>query len=313
MRQYKVIDVHSHPVLSIGKGAPLARQPKWSVDRALALMDESGIACSILSVPHAAQDADEHTAADIARRVNETIAEIVCKYPTRFGGLATLPSRYPESTLRELEYGLDTLKMDGVATSSNIHDVYLGDRAFDPWFAELDRRGATLFIHPWTLSSASTMSLGLKFAVLEFMFDTTRALVNLELTGAKARFARIKMIAAHAGGTLPFLVPRLESLELYTGHSDHLRMSPEEIRASLASFFFDLTASTSNVQLTGVLDLVPTSQMLIGVDIPFMPERAIGAAIQEVEQYRAFSSADLELITHRNAERLFPALATRLA
>jgi 6-methylsalicylate decarboxylase len=313
MREYKVIDVHSHPVLNIGTDAPLARQPKWSVEQALALMDKSGIDCSILSVPHAAQKGDERTATDIARRVNETIAEIVCKHPTRFGGLVTLPSRYPDATLRELEYALDVLKMDGVATSSNIHDVYLGDTSFDPWFREMNRRGVTLFIHPWTLSSASATSLGLKFAVLEFMFDTTRMLVNLVLTGAKKRFANIRMISAHAGGTLPFLVPRLESLELYTGHSDHVRMSPDEIREGLASFFFDLTAATSHVQLTGVLDLVPTSQVVFGVDIPFMPEPTIGAAIEAVERYPAFSAADLELITHGNAERLYPALAARLA
>jgi hypothetical protein len=145
------------------------------------------------------------------------------------------------------------------------------------------------------------------------MFDTTRMLVNLVLTGAKKRFSNIKMISAHAGGTLPFLVPRLESLELYTGHSNHVRMSPDEIREGLASFFFDLTAATSHVQLTGVLDLVPTTQVVIGVDIPFMPEATIGSAIDEVEQYPGFTAADVNLITHGNAEKLFPSLAARIA
>ena len=62
-----------------------------------------------------------------------------------------------------------------------------------------------------------------------------------------------------------------------------------------------------------MLDLIPTSQLLMGVDIPFMPHFTIGEAIDAVEVYNGFSPSDLEKILHGNALRLFPRLATRLS
>ena len=313
MRQYQLIDVHSHAILPFGVSAPLAKLPPWSVEGALALMDENGIAASILSVPHAAQHGDEAEASMVARRINETIAEIIAKHPTRFGGVATIPGHLADATLKEIEYALDTLQLDGVATSTNINDVYLGEPAFNPWLDELDRRGATLFIHPWTLSTASQMDLGLNHSVFEFMFDTTRMLANMVLSGAKRHFSRINMISTHGGGTMPFLIERFQHLEVHFGASQRATVSAEEILEVLGSFYYDLTAATTPVQLQGMLDLVPASQLLMGVDIPFMPKFTIGGAIDAVGRYQGFSAADLEKIAHSNAGRLFPRLADRLA
>jgi predicted TIM-barrel fold metal-dependent hydrolase len=313
VRQYKLIDVHSHAILPFGSTVPLAKLPPWSVEGALELMDENGIASSVLSVPHAAQHGDAAEASEIARRINDALADIIAKHPTRFGGLATIPGHLADATLTEIAYALDTLHLDGVATSTNINDVYLGEPEFDPWFEELDRRGVTLFIHPWTLSTASKMDLGLNFSAFEFMFDSTRMLANMVLSGAKKRFSNIKMISTHAGGTMPYLVQRFQHLEVHFGAGPRPTVSAEEIRAALASFYYDLTAATTPAQLLSLLDLVPTSQLLIGVDIPFMPQFTIGAAIDAVERYDGFSARDLELIAHENAMRLFPQLAARLA
>ena len=308
-----MIDVHSHAILPFGASVPLAKLPPWSVEGALALMDENGIAASVLSVPHAAQHGSAAEASTIARNINEKIAEIIAKHPTRFGGLATIPGQHADATLAEIEYALDKLKLDGVATSTNIQNVYLGEAAFDAWFEELNRRSATLFIHPWTLSTASEMDLGLNHSVFEFMFDTTRMLANMVLSGAKKRFSNVNMIATHGGGTMPFLVERFQHLEVHFGASHRATVSAAEIREVLSSFYYDLTAATTAVQLKGMLDLVPTSQLLMGVDIPFMPKFTIGAAIDAVERYSGFSEEDLRKIAHENAARLFPRLAARLA
>lgn len=312
MRQFKLIDVHSHPILPFGDSVPLANLPPWSVEGALALMDENGIAMSILSVPHAAQHGNAAEAGAIARRINERIAGIVARHPTRFGCFATIPGHLADATLAEIEYALDSLQMDGIATSTNINDIYLGEAEFDPWFEELNRRGTTLFIHPWALSMAPKMDLGLNLSVFEFMFDTTRMLANMVISGAKKRFSSINMISTHGGGTMPFLVERFQHLEVHFGASQRATISADEIQQVLGSFYYDLTAATTPVQLQGLLDLVPTSRLLMGVDIPFMPHWTIGAAIDAVEGCSGFTPADLEKIAHSNAMRLFPRLATRL-
>ena len=244
------IDVHSHAVLHIGQGPPLDLLPEWSVEGALSLMDEHGIAACVISVPDAANHAEGRKACEIARRINETLAEIVVRHPSRFGVMATLPGRNIDGTLVEMAYALDILKMDGVATSTSINDVYLGEAIFDPWFNEMNRRAVSLFIHPMNARASRPLDLGLNVAILEFMFDTTRMLTNMVLSGNKKRFSDIKMISTHAGGTIPFLVNRIQILETHFGPGrDRAPLTAEEIREGLASFYYDLTGSTSTAQL----------------------------------------------------------------
>ena len=124
----KIIDVHSHPVLAFGERAPvgLGKQPDWSVEGALSYMEEYDISACVLSAPAAANNATGQEARDIARRTNEFLAEIVSKHPNRFGAVATLPALDADGAIAEIEYALDTLKLDGVTTTTSISDVYLG-------------------------------------------------------------------------------------------------------------------------------------------------------------------------------------------
>ena len=309
-----IIDVHSHGVLHIGQDAPMDKQPDWSVSKALGLMDQHGIAACLLSVPDAANAASGTQARDISRRVNEMLAQIVSDHPTRFGALATLPGRDPDGSLLEIEHALDFLGLDGIATSTSIDDIYLGDPVYDPWFDELNRRKAMLFVHPVAAKASQPVSMGLNVSILEFIFDTTRCLTNLVLTGAKERFGEIGIISAHGGGTIPYLLERIQTLEAAFGSgSDRRTRSPEEIKAGFASFHFDLAAATSHAQLGALLDLVPVSRLLMGFDIPFMPPSSIAPAIAEILAFEQFDEADLALVSHRNAASLFPALRERMA
>jgi hypothetical protein len=177
-----IIDIHSHPILPFGQGAPVGpgpKQPDWSVEGALSYMEEHDISACVLSDPDSANHATGQEARDIARRINETLADIVSRYPGRFGALATLPGQDADGAVAEIVYALDTLKMDGVGTSTSINDVYLGEPQFDPWLEELNRRGPTLFVHPTFTKAAQTLLNGLNPSVLEFMFDTTRMIANM--------------------------------------------------------------------------------------------------------------------------------------
>src|SRR5260370_1071435 len=268
----KIIDVHSHPILPFGQGAPIApgKQPDWSIESALSYMDQHDISACVLSDPDAANHTTGQEARDIARRINETLADIVSKHPSRFGAVATLPGRDAGGTVAEIVYALDTLKMDGVGTSTSINAVYLGEPRFDPWFEELNRRGSTLFVHPTITKAALTLLNGLDPSVIEFMFDTTRMIVNMVATGAKKRFSNINIISTHGGGTIPYLVTRIQTLEHAFGVAPgRLELSPAEVREGIASFYYDLTAATSEAQLGAILKLVPVSQLVVVLDFPF--------------------------------------------
>src|SRR4030081_3901190 len=312
----KIIDVHSHPILPFGQGAPVGpgrKPPDWSVESALSYMEEHDIAACVLSAPDSANHATGQAARDIARRVNETLADIVSRHPSRFGALATLPGQDVDGAVAEITYALDALKLDGVSTSTSINDVYLGEPRFDPCFEELNRRGATLFVHPTFTKAALALLNGLNPSVLEFMFDTTRMIANMVATGTKKRFSNIKIISTHGGGTIPYLVNRIQMLEHAFGVGPgRLELSPEEVRGGIASFYYDLTAATSEAQLEAILKLVPVSQLVMGLDLPFMPKSSFAPAIADVGRYPAFSETDLRSISYANAFRLYPQLAERI-
>ncbi len=308
----KIIDVHSHAILNIGQQVPLANQARWSVERALSLMDANEIAVTILSVPGAANYAEDKEAVRISRRINEALAEIVAKHPKRFGAIATLPGKTIDGSLSEMEYALDTLKMDGVSTLTSVEDIYLGDSRFDPWFEEMNRRKVTLFIHPTVARASLAVDLKIDISILEFMFDTTRMLTNMVFTGAKRRFSDIRMISTHAGGTIPYLVTRIQTLELTFGPGpNRMPLTAKEVKEGFASFYYDLTAGTSRAQLGAIRELVPASQLLMGLDSPYMPEWSFGPAIRDLEQWDGFTQDDLDRIARKNACLLYPTVAAR--
>jgi predicted TIM-barrel fold metal-dependent hydrolase len=310
----KIIDVHSHIITNLGSQAPIDKLPPWSVEQSLSLMDANGISASVLSLPDSASHAKGPEACQLARRINEQLADIVSRHPTRFGAVATLPAlAATDGVLEEIAYALDTLKLDGVATTTSTEDVYLGDTRYDPWFEEMNRRGVTLFVHPVPAKASRSVDLGIDVSLLEFMFDTTRMLTNMIFSGTKKRFSKIKIISTHGGGTIPYLMTRIETLEQVFGPGrGRTHLSPAEIRESLASFYYDLTAATSPAQLFALQQMVPPSRLAMGFDNPFMPEWTFPPAIQDMQRWKGFSETDVCSIAYQNAELLYPALAGRL-
>lgn len=183
------IDVHHHILpdvwvqalsrFGVGEagGIPF---PRWSPESALEVMDRCGIETAItsLSAP-GVHFGDAAFARDLARRCNEISARLVHDNPRRFGAFAFLPLPDVDASLREIEYAFDTLHLDGVVLLASIGDRYLGDPAFDAVFDELNRRKSVVFIHPTVPASSSVLKLALPGTLVEFVFDTTRAVTNL--------------------------------------------------------------------------------------------------------------------------------------
>src|SRR5258707_14599587 len=118
----KIIDVHSHPILRFGQGAevgPGQKQPDWSVESALSYMEEHDISACVLSDPDSANHAPGQEARDIARRINETLADIGSTHPGRCGAVATLPGQDADGGGGECVYALDTWKRAGDSTSKS--------------------------------------------------------------------------------------------------------------------------------------------------------------------------------------------------
>ena len=195
-----ITDVHTHPILPAYKdiltgdasadSSAGVTLPRWDLDADLENMDDHAIGVSVLSMPGLNNVNKGDDAATVARGLNEELAATVARCPERLGAFAVVPMNDMAAALSETAYAFDALKLDGVCVGTNFAGTYLGGDYFDPWLAELDERGATVFVHPDEPPGFSVEDATMNVAVLEFMFETTRMAATMVLSGAEQRFQR---------------------------------------------------------------------------------------------------------------------------
>ena len=310
------IDVHSHYLppgyreiaMAAMKGVPdgMPRMPDWEPESAIAMMNRQGIETAILSVSSpGVQFGNDDAARSLARSVNEFAARNARDHRGRFGTFASLPLPNIDATLEEIHYALDVLKVDGFVMLTNVSGIYLGDAKFDPIFDELNRRSAVVFIHPTSPPCWENIALGFPRPMMEFPFDSTRAVTNLVLSGTLERCPNVRIIVPHAGGTLPFLAKRIG----WMASAMHLGKAGGPsggFIAALRRLFYDTAGSSGDNSIASLLTLIDSSHMLYGSDYPFTPEAMVEEMIKELSSTRLLSADDRRAMEYENAMKLFP-------
>jgi 6-methylsalicylate decarboxylase len=310
------IDVHFHylspeyrekMIDAVGAWSDGFPAPHWSAEGALAMMDRMGIATGMLSVSspgvHFGNDANARI---LARSVNEFAARTIGEHRGRFGGFASLPLPDVDGALEEIAYAFDTLKLDGVVMLTNFNGVYLGDKRLDPVFDELNRRSAVLFIHPTSPICWQQSALGYPRPMIEFTFDSTRAVVNLIFSGTTARCPKLRIIVPHAGGTLPFLARRIGMFArgLASGSANAPICAEEQLRR----LYYDLAGSPGSNALAPLLEMTERSHILYGSDYVHTPEAVVSMHLAELLSSKLLSPEDFQAIARTNALALIPRL-----
>ena len=250
---------------------------------------------------------DAAAARRLARSANGAAAEAIRSYPGRFGGFARLPLPGVDAALAEIDYALGTLRLDGVVLLTNHDGVYLGDSQLDPVFDELNRRQAVVFLHPALPPGAEHTSLGYAPSLIEFVFDTTRAVTHLVLSGTLDRCPGLRLIVPHAGGTIPFLVDRISLLAARFVPGTATR-APAGVEAYLRRLYYELAIATNPHAVASVLQLVGPERLLYGSDWPALDEADVRDLIQVLDGNPLLQPADRARIEWQNALELFPRL-----
>ncbi|MGW2955254.1 amidohydrolase family protein [Streptomyces eurythermus] len=312
------IDTHHHIVpphyrdwlISHGETAGGMPVPRWDVDTDLAFLDSQGIQAAVLSVStpgtHLGDDAE---ATAWARKVNDYAAEIVKDHPDRYGFFATLPLPDVDGALNEAARALDELGADGIVLLANQSGTYLGDPAFEPLMAELDRRRTAVFIHPAHLPGP--LVPGIPPYAADFLLDTTRAAMNLVLSGTTTRHPGIRFILSHGGGFLPYAAHRialtLQNHQQVSGIQPV--MSHETILAELRRFYFDTALSANPDTLPTLLAFADPTRITFGSDFPYAHAKMSAYFTQQLDGY-PLDDQQRTAINRGNAQALFPRLAS---
>ena len=324
------IDVHCHSMTpayreAISSLGPTIRTPAWSTQAALDFLDRHGTAVAVLSlsVPGTHHGSDAK-ARSLARRCNEEAAEFVGRHPTRLGAYATLPVPDVKGACEEARHALDALKLDGIGLLASYDGKYLGDPAFDPLFEVLNERAAVVLIHPNNHPSTQVVrqgiSKGMGNFLVEFLFDTTRAALNLLFSDTLERFPKVRIILCHAGGTLPYVAWRVSDIvsrqmtvppwdEQYPSpfmrrHAG--RVTAQLVLDQLRRFWYE-TALAAGPQTFGSLKAVAAPErILFGSDWPYCPDVMTEDMLAALGDETMIDAKQRGAIERGNALQLFP-------
>ncbi len=277
-------------------------------DGRLAAMDAVGIDVQVLSVHSGGlEQLDPPAAAALARDTNDWLANAVRRHPSRFVGLATLPTMEPETAVSELKRMVQDYGFKGAVINGHTRGRYLDDEYFWPILECAESLDVPIYLHPapppkpvidayYTGNFAPEVSAQLATPAWGWHIETAVHVLRLILSGAFDRFPNLQFIIGHLGEALPFMLPRLnvtmprEVTGLKRPIGDYLR---QNVHYTISGFNFTAT-------FLDLLFEVGVDRIMFSADYPW---GSMESARKFLEQL-PISPSDKERIAHGNAEKL---------
>ncbi|KAJ5626399.1 2-amino-3-carboxymuconate-6-semialdehyde decarboxylase [Penicillium lagena] len=277
-------------------------------------MDEVGIQTAVITPSIKSEWHNGYTAPkflELCRRSFQAQLEYVFFNPLRFGCFAVLPLPHIQETITFIrETSSAPTPPDGFAVTTAMGQRYLGDPAFEPVWAEINKLRAVVFIHPADTVMPEYLNFG-PF-VQEFPFDTARAITSIIHSSVLVRQPDIRFLFSHNGGAFPYLADRIGRQHLdnvVTKKNEGLTM--RDILAT-KNIYFD-TSISSPMQYPIIKDLgIPSKRLLYATDYPYTKR---DDNITYLDGYNApkdsglYNDAEMEGILRENSLELFPRLA----
>src|SRR6202453_2416133 len=229
----------------------------WSAKAAIDAMDKAGVATSVLSTTTPGiWFGNPAETRRLARSMNDYGASLVRDHKGRYGLFGVLPLPDVQASLAEIPYVMDTLKADGIGVLSSYGNKWLGDPAFEPIWAELNRRKAVVFSHATAPECCRTVMPGFDPTTIEFNTDTARTIINLIETGTAERYPDIRFIFSHAGGTIAALAGGY--LGTQVARATLASQVPLNTKlGQLRRFYYDTAGSANAVNMQALKMIVP--------------------------------------------------------
>jgi aminocarboxymuconate-semialdehyde decarboxylase len=284
-----------------GRGRPID-EAFWSLDAKLVFMDKLGIGQTVVSLGNPWLDhLDAGESLVWARRLNAEFAALESETGGRVVGLGVLPSGDVEAAVEVAMEAAETSGLYGVVTGSRLCGLLLDDERLGPLWAAFEETAFPVFLHPhYTAAIDELAGHGHSLPVaLGFPFETTIAVARFALAGVFRRYPGLRIVAAHGGGTIPFLAARLDVgwRSEPTAQAQELGLPSED----LSRLYLDAVVYHPRA-LQAAADLVGTKHIVAGTDHPFFSGDQ-SASIRAVEE--AFSGRAREEVLGGSAAALF--------
>jgi aminocarboxymuconate-semialdehyde decarboxylase len=231
--------------------------------------------------------------------VNDDMAAAQRNWPDRIRWMASIPWEYPEEAVKELHRAHRNGAV-GVMVLANINGRSLTEPAFDPVWAAIDQLELPVLVHPTAPPGAAGMDLVMHNMTgsVGFLFDTSLAIGRMIYDGFFERHQKLKIIASHGGGALPYIVGRLDRCyDMVPARRTKISRLPSEY---MRQVYFDAVVYRQDA-LQLCLDIAGSTNLMYGSDYP----HAIGdmrGCLQRVDSLRGDV---VRAVRGGNAQRIF--------
>jgi aminocarboxymuconate-semialdehyde decarboxylase len=287
------------------------RAPKLSnIEVRLKDMDRMGIDIQAVS-PAPNQTyywTEPRLGAELARVVNERIAEIVAKWPQRFVGLGTVPLQDADLAVNELNYCVKTLGLRGVEINGNVNGMDLTDGrlGLEKFFAKVQELDVIIFMHPTGYTQGERLLDHYFNNVIGNPLETTVAASHLIFDGVMERYPKLKVLLPHAGGYLAHYWARMD--HAWKARPDCRTVIKKKPSASLERFYFD-TITFDRQMLENMVERYGAEHVVLGTDYPY--DMGMEHPVDFIGGTPGISPADKDRIMGGNAARLLKIDARR--
>jgi len=274
-----------------------------SIDVRLKDMDRMGI--DIQAVSPAPQQTYYWTepgeGAQLARQVNERIAEIVAKWPDRFVGLGTVPLQDVDLAVSELVFLSKTLGLRGVEINPSVNGMDLTDKRLllEKFFAKVQELDVVIFMHPIGFTQGERLLDHYFNNVIGNPLETTVAASHLIFDGVLERYPKLKIVLPHAGGYLAHYWARMD--HAWRARPDCRTVIKRKPSESLEKFYFD-TITFDRTMLRQLVQRYGADHVLLGTDYPY--DMGMEDPVGFIEKTQKLTAEDRKRIQGLNAARL---------